>query len=88
MLASVSKLSYSNHSLGLQALSVYVLVRYILAFLELSPATFLLSAVADGTQSSPDPLLRTMALIGVTISGISVAGVLGSGFYLRFVSEA
>ncbi|PWN41570.1 hypothetical protein IE81DRAFT_324428 [Ceraceosorus guamensis] len=68
----------------LLTLSAYVLARYILAFLNLSPATFLLSDAADGTSNSPDPQLRMMALIAVIVSAMSTAGVLASGVYLRF----
>lgn len=65
------------------ALSAYVLTQYIRAYLSLSPANWFLSDAQDGTQSSPDPLLRTLALIEVVASGIALLGVLASGFYLR-----
>lgn len=65
-------------------LSTYVLTQYILAYLSLSPSTWFLSDSVDGTHSSPDPLLRTLALIGICASGFSTLCALSSGFYLRF----
>ncbi|UZJ52043.1 hypothetical protein CBS101457_001363 [Exobasidium rhododendri] len=62
----------------------YVLAQYVLAFLSLSPSNWFLSDSATGTRSSPDPLLRILALIGVCAAGVSALGAVASGFYLRF----
>jgi hypothetical protein len=62
----------------------FVFTKYVLAFLALSPASWVLSDAPDGILISPDPLLRILALIGVCASGVSLLGVLSSGFYLRF----
>lgn len=64
--------------------SAYILVEYILAYLALSPANWFLSDAQDGTQTSPDPMLRSLALVGVAVQALAVAGIVLSGFYLRF----
>lgn len=63
--------------------SAYVFTQSIRAYLSLSPATWFLSDSRNGTQESPDPFLRTLALIGTIASAIALAGMLASGFYLR-----
>lgn len=68
-----------------QGYSTYILARYILAFLNLSPSTVVLSDAASGT-ASPDSLLRMLSLIGVICAALSVAGCVGVAFYLRFVN--
>lgn len=65
------------------ALTAYVMAQSIKAFLSLSPATWVLSDAQDGTQTSPDPLLRQLALVEVVASCFSTLVCLISGMYLR-----
>ncbi|PWN36289.1 uncharacterized protein FA14DRAFT_53820 [Meira miltonrushii] len=65
------------------AFTAYVFTQSLRAYLSLSPANWFLSDSRTGTQVSPDPLLRTLALIETIASAIALAGMLASGFYLR-----
>lgn len=62
----------------------FIFAKYVLAYLALSPFTWILSDAANGIKTSPDPLLRIMALVAVCTSGAALLGILSSGFYLRF----
>ena len=65
------------------AFSAYVFTQSLRSYLSLSPSTWFLSDSRDGTQKSPDPFLRNLALIETVASAIALAGMLASGFYLR-----
>ncbi|CAO1627197.1 unnamed protein product [Sympodiomycopsis kandeliae] len=69
-------------NLILLALTTYVLARYIIAYMHLSPSDILLSSSTQNV--SPDPLLRTLALLSVSLTAYSALLLLLSAIYLRF----
>lgn len=66
----------------LMALTSYVLARYAMAYMHLSPSSVILS---ESTQNvSADPLLRTIALLSVALTAYSDLLFLLAAIYLRF----
>lgn len=70
--------------LFITGLSAFVVTKYALAYLALSSSNWFLSDSSNGTRTSPDPLMRILALVGLCASAVSLLGAVSSGFYLRF----
>lgn len=67
----------------LMALTTYVLARYIMAYMHLSPGDVPLSKSTQDHVSA-DPLLRTIALLSVCLTAYSDLLFLFAAIYLRF----
>lgn len=65
------------------SLTTYCMAQCIIAYLSLSPSTWVLSEAQNGTQTSPDSLLRTLSLIEIVCMILAALGCLSSGLYLR-----
>ncbi len=73
-------------SLCIIGFSSYFLARYVVAYLQLSPASVLLSEARQGISASLDSLMQTLCLVFISSSAASLACMLVVVVFLRVVS--